>query len=157
MIKAKPVVKDKFWILQHGERKVGEVNVITGDKDVGYSLMVGEHEIDVKDFSHMRDKFNIEVDETIDPTVHTEEPNDVHGFPAKGKIYEPMWDVQNQIPLYSQKEGSKSLYAAGWYKVYIKNKERIEFCPKLIILQRNPHEGPFKEEPTTNKFENFFE
>ena len=40
MIKAKPIVKNKFWILRDGNRKVGEVNAIQG----GFSVTVNNRE-----------------------------------------------------------------------------------------------------------------
>jgi len=153
MIKAKPIVKDQFWILKKGDKKVGEVN----SSELGFRLNVGEHTTHIKTISNLREKFGIEMDLTINPTIQNVTHTDVHGYPAKGEIFNPIWDVQNKIPLYTQKENSKSLFAAGWYRVNIHNKEKIVFSPKLIILQRNPYEGPFKEDPSKNEFTHLFE
>ena len=67
-----------------------------------------------------------------------------------------MWDVQLKLPLYTKKSKSKSFFAAGWYKIKLKNRWKTVYSPKLIILQRNEYQGPFKQDPGQNNFDQLF-
>jgi hypothetical protein len=63
-------------------------------------------------------------------------------------VYNPIWDVQHKLPLYTKNKKSRSWYAAGWYQVKQRRTWTIEQSPKLITLQRYQYQGPFytKEE-----------
>jgi hypothetical protein len=153
VIKAKPIIKDQFWILKRGDRKVGEINL----RNEIFDVKIDNQQTSIHTISNLREKFGIEIDTSVNPEVGEKILNSVHGYPADGEVNEPMWDLQNNLPLYTKQDNSKSLYSAGWYNVNIKGKNKLMFCPKLIILQRNHYDGPFKEKPAPNEFENFFE
>jgi hypothetical protein len=148
MIKAKPIVKNKFWILRDGNRKVGEVNAIQG----GFSVTVNNHEAKFKTLTTLKRRAGIEFDESIKIVTTKKKPVDVHGYPASGTVYNAVWDVQSKLPLYTKKVKSKSFFAAGWYKIKLKNRWKTVFCPKLIILERNEYQGPFNQDPESNTF-----
>ena len=152
MIKAKPIVKNKFWILRDGNHKVGEVNAIQG----GFSVTVNNKEARFKTLTTLKRRAGIEFDDSINIVTAKKKTVDVHGFPAAGHIYNAVWDVQLKLPLYTKKEKSKSMFAAGWYKIKLKNRWKTVFCPKLIILERNQYQGPFNADPDQNNFTQFF-
>ena len=58
------------------------------------------------------------------------------------KPYNTVYNVQSRLPIYTKEPTSKSWYAAGWYEITINNKTTIEFCPKLILLERYFYRGP---------------
>jgi hypothetical protein len=68
----------------------------------------------------------------------------VHGYPAQGPTYNHLLHVKHRAPVYTQEANSKCFYAAGWYAVdYGTNSWHVEFCPKLLVLNRNKkHEQP---------------
>jgi hypothetical protein len=152
MIKAKPVVKNKFWILRDGNRKVGEVNAIQG----GFSVTVDNREARFKTLATLKRRAGIEFDDSINIVTPKKKQIDVHGFPAVGSIHNAVWDMQLKLPLYTKKSKSKSFFAAGWYKIKLKNRWKTVYSPKLIILQRNEYQGPFKQDPNQNNFDQLF-
>jgi hypothetical protein len=152
MIKAKPIVKNKFWILRDGNRKVGEVNAIQG----GFSVTVNNKEVRFKTLTTLKRRAGIEFDDSINIVTTNKKIVDVHGYPAAGSIYNAVWDVQLKLPLYTKKEKSKSMFAAGWYKIKLKKRWKTVFCPKLIILDRNDYQGPFNYNPDHNNFAQHF-
>ena len=70
--------------------------------------------------------------------------HEVHGYPVNQKPYNPVFDVQKQIPIYGKTPKSKSLFGAGYYIIQFPKGWRKAYCPKLITLQRYPYKGPMK-------------
>jgi hypothetical protein len=68
-----------------------------------------------------------------------------------------VWNVQYKLPLYTKTNDSKSWFAAGYYRVSISGTWIVQYCPKLITLQRNKFEGPYNEDPGINQFNEMFE
>jgi len=152
-IRAKSVVKNKFWILKQNDIKVGQVKARTvNDIEVKINGVVAERFTSVR---AMKDSGLFEFTELPKPAATLSE--DVHGFPTEGMAYNAVWNVQYRLPLYSQTEDSKSWFAAGYYKVNIAGTWIVQYCPKLITLQRNTFEGPFKTDPGLNQFNTMFE
>ncbi len=152
MIKAKPIVKNKFWILRDGKQKVGEVNA-TSD---GFHVSTKYGEAKFKTLTTLKRKSGIEFDDSVKLTKKKEKVTSVHGYPASGKIYNAVWDVHNGLPIYTKEDKSKSHFAAGWYQVKLKNKWKTVYCPKIIILERNTWKGPYKTDPDKTTFEAMF-
>ena len=141
-IKAKPITKD-FWILQKDNKKVGQV-VCTPD---GYTVKINGGTVKYNSLSDLKENTNFTFKEIQKPTALA--TTDAHGYPTCGVAYNALWNLRYKLPLYTQKADSRSWFCAGYYIVKIGNKETVEFCPKLITLQRNNYSGPFKEKPQT--------
>ena len=79
----------------------------------------------------------------------------VHGYPAANRVFNPVWDVQKQLPLYTKTKKSKSWFAAGWFIIKRGRKWKIIQDPKLIALERYTYQGPYhtKEQASTNTHE----
>jgi hypothetical protein len=135
---AKPVIDKQFWILKENDRKVGNVEACAG----GFQVRINNQ---VQQFKTMRmaaQRVNIEfepVTKKIKPAVD----NLVHGYPAEGRIYNPIWDVPQKLPLFTKTRKSKSWFAAGWYQVQKGRTWSVVKNPKLILLQRYAYTGPF--------------
>jgi hypothetical protein len=148
MIVAKPVVKDKFWILKQDDAKVG--NIEAGSD--GYTIRLKDTVTRVKNISTIRHDpdFAFEM-----PPVAKKHPemHSVHGYVTGCRFYNGMWDVQKKIPLFTKSRKSKSWYAAGWYVIRQRREWEIVQNPKLITLQRYPYQGPYhtKEEANEHK------
>ena len=94
----------------------------------------------------LKDRFNIKfVDASECDTASTlvygypTNVHDAHDGADDTHVHNPMWDMKQGLPLYTKKSDSQCWYAAGYYNI----DGNIEYCPKLIILQRNDYSGPF--------------
>ena len=151
-IRAKSVVKNKFWILKQNNKKVGQAKQTNDDIVISIHGVVAERFSSVK---AMKESGLFEFTELPKPAATVSE--DVHGFPTEEPAYNAVWNVKYKLPLYSQTADSKSWFAAGYYKVNIAGTWIVQYCPKLITLQRNTYEGPFKTDPGLNQFGSIFE
>jgi len=140
-IKAKPV-SDKFWILRQNDKKIGQV-IHTPQ---GYTVILHGNSLDTyPSFKVLKENTKFEFSEL--PGINTPITDNAHGYPTEDKAYNAIWNLRYKLPLYTKAKSSKSWYCAGYYKVIINKQETIEFCPKLITLQRNRYRGPFKRKP----------
>ena len=139
MLIAKPVIDKQFWILQKDNEKVGNIEACAG----GYQVKINNQVAQFKTIRMVAQRANIE----FEPAVKTAKPkvtvNQVHGYPVSGRVHNPMWDVTQQLPVYTKTAKSKSWFAAGWYNVRKGRHWQTVLAPKLIVLQRYAHAGPF--------------
>ena len=151
-IRAKSVVKNKFWILQQNNKKVGHAKLI--NKDIVIKIH-GNTAGRFQSVTAMKESGLFEFTELPKPAATISE--NVHGFPTTELAYNAVWNVKYKLPLYTQTPDSKSWLAAGYYKIQIGGSWIVQYCPKLIALQRNKHEGPFKTNPGLNQYNGLFE
>ena len=142
---AKPVIDKQFWILQENNVKVGNVEACAG----GYQVKINNQVVaQYKSIKLVERNINV----TFEPAIKVEKKkpveNTVHGYTVAGRIYNPMWDVPQKLPVFTKTKKSRSWYAAGWYTVRKGRHWAAMLNPKLIVLQRYPYKGPFhnKEE-----------
>ena len=135
--KAKPI-SNSFWIIQNENKKVGQLT----HNNNGYSININGY---TGEFKHKSDLDMIEFVDVIKPNVI--ESKIVHGYPTDCNAYNALWNLKYKLPLFTTTEKSKSWHAAGYYIININNTDQIQFCPKLITLQRNHYSGPFNEKP----------
>ena len=144
---AKPVIDKQFWILQDGNEKVGNVEACAG----GYQVKINNQVVQFKTIKMAAQRVNIQFESSVKSKKINKSPvNLVHGFPAVGRIYNPMWDVKMKVPVYTKNNKSKSWFAAGWYQVKKGRHWTVVQDPKLLLLQRYPYAGPFQDETAAN-------
>ena len=146
-INAKILVKDKFWILEENGQKLGTLQKKEGNGWIFLS------KADSREVFHtpesLRERFGVDV-LTTEPEVELKVEEtitgefEVHGYPVSQQPYNPMFDVQKQLPIYSKTPKSKSLFCAGYYIICFEKGWRKAYCPKLITLQRYPYRGPIR-------------
>jgi hypothetical protein len=142
-LRAKPVLKDKFWIVEHNGEKVGTMS--WNDDRYMFSSSVETCFFDNK--RQMKRKFGIDIEWGEATTnIETAGDNEVHGFATSVTPYNSMYDVKRKLPLFTKSEKSKSLYCAGYYIIRFDKGWVKSFCPKLITIERYVHKGPFKTE-----------
>jgi hypothetical protein len=141
MIKAKPVLEDKFWIMEKDGVRVGTLTV-NEDKYM-FSGSDGVRFFDNK--RQLERKLGKTVFEIKEHFTSNIEKN-VHGYPTSCEPYNPMYDVKRKLPLFTKSEKSKSLYCAGYYIIHFDKGWVKSFCPKLITVERYETKGPFKTE-----------
>ena len=144
-INAKTLIKDRFWIIKENGEKIGTLQ--KQDHNGWIFLGKKENREEFKTEQNLFERFgfglfNTEQETIIDNLKNVE--HDVHGYPVNQKPYNPMFDVQKQLPMYTKTPKSKSLFCAGYYIICFEKGWRKAYCPKVITLQRYPFKGPYK-------------
>lgn len=140
MLKATPIVKNKFWLVTDGDVKVGSVK----SSDKGLTYMHNNEEEKFPSVKLLKDKYDISF-ETYNSPKEQEQQHEVYGYPTgKHFPHNPLWHVQLGVPVFTKEEKSRSFYCAGYYLVKERKKTKLHFCPKIILLERNEFEGPLK-------------
>lgn len=144
-IKAKPIVDGKFWIVEEDGARVGTLHKKENNKFV-LSSNDGNTHFSKKD--ELIKAFGTDFFETkIKTTISTQpEIRDVYDYPTSCHPYNPMFNVQKKLPLFTKSAASKSLYCAGYYIIRFDKGWVRSFCPKLITIERYENHGPFKTE-----------
>lgn len=140
-IKAKTILKDKFWIMEDEGVRIGTMS-ISEDKFMFSSAEGIKFFDNKKQLERKLGKTIFEQQETIENLVDKE----VHGFPTSCAPYNSMYDVKRKLPLFTKSGKSKSLYCAGYYIIRFDKGWVKSFCPKLITVERYETSGPFKTE-----------
>jgi len=133
---AKPIVQDKFWIVEKNGEKVGTLRF-----DDEYILTVNSKDVRVKSKDELK---NISFADTQVIVSQKKKEYEVHGFPCKNEPYNGIYDLKRKLPIYTKQEKSTSFFCAGYYIINFELGWRPAYCPKLITLTRNEYKGPFK-------------
>ena len=144
-LKAKPVLKDKFWIIENDEERIGTMS--WNDDRYMFSNSNGTCFFDNK--RQMKKQFGTDIvwnDITPTDTTVSKEKYIVHGFPTSVSPFNTMFDVKRKLPLFTKSDKSKSAYCAGYYIIRFDKGWVKSFCPKLITVERYEYKGPFKSE-----------
>lgn len=148
---AKPVVENEYWIVTQGNIKVGQIKALNNNIEIH----VNGH---VTSATTMEEVIDMGIFEFVEMPAPDKTPSDsVHEYPTDCIAFNGVWNVKDNLPLYTQSPESKSWFAAGYYKLNINGTWVVQFCPKLIALQRNEYRGPFKTDPGLNTFSELFE
>jgi hypothetical protein len=143
-IHAKPIIDDKFWIVEENGEKIAtlrknEDNRFVMSNETGVKIYQTKVDL-TKEFG--KNFFTVKILKESNNAL----PNEVHGYPTSTSPHNPLYDVKRKLPLFTKSEDSKSLYCAGYYTIKFEKGWVKSFCPKLITLQRYPYNGPFKTE-----------
>jgi hypothetical protein len=141
--KAKPIIKDKFWIVERDGNNIGTIRV--DDDRFMFSDKNGVKYFDNK--KQLERKLGKTVFErNEDAGIEVEKI--VHGYPVSTTPYNAMLNVKQGLPLFTKSVKSSSLYCAGYYIIRFDKGWVKSFCPKLITLERYNFKGPFKDAVT---------
>ena len=141
-IKAKPIIEEKFWIVEDEGVRVGtlrknEMSQFIFSNEQGIKVYHNKKSI-TKDFGE--NFFIAKIIKEADDS----NPKEVHGYSTSTNPHNAMYDIQKKLPLFTKSKDSKSLYCAGYYTIKFEKGWVKSFCPKLITLQRYEYQGPFK-------------
>lgn len=141
-IKAKPVLDNKFWIVEDKGVRIGTLS----KEDDGFVVSSKGSITFYSDEKHLKnelgkDLFVGKIKKTFDRTSW-----DVYGYPTRSIPYNSMYDIKRKLPLFTKSEKSKSVYCAGYYLIKFNVNWLKSFCPKMITVERNEYIGPFKNE-----------
>ena len=143
-LKAKSVLKDKFWIVEEDDQRVGTLS--WNDDRYMFSSLAETCFFD--NTRQMKKKFGTEMIFVTNETNTTTVDKDkiVHGYPTSVTPFNSMYDVKRKLPLFTKSDKSKSMYCAGYYVICFEKGWVKSFCPKLITVERYDFKGPFKTE-----------
>tara|TARA_B110000444_G_scaffold162260_1_gene151586 strand:+ start:1784 stop:2257 length:474 start_codon:yes stop_codon:yes gene_type:complete len=143
-IKAKEVLKNKFWLVENDGEKIGTLSY---DND---KYMLNDSTGHCHYFNSQTafaKKFNTKINWTKLDIVETAPVEKiVHGMPTSCLPHNPIYDVKRRLPMFSKSGKSKSLYCAGYFIIKFDKGWVKSFCPKLITIERYESKGPFKTE-----------
>ena len=144
MIKAKPVLKDRFWIVEQDDQRIGTLSW----NDDRYIFSSKQETCFFDNKRQIKKKFGADVvwsDQEI-KTDNNDKTFSVHGYPTSVSPFNTMYDVKRKLPLFTKSDKSKSAYCAGYYIIHFDKGWVKSFCPKLITVERYNYKGPFKTE-----------
>ena len=141
-VKAKEILKNKFWIVEDSGNKIG---TITYDEDK-YILSDGATSTFLKNEKAIAKKLGAKIDWQALEIKEITPAKEIHGFNTSCTPFNTIFDVKRKLPLFTKSAKSKSLYCAGYYIIRFDKGWVKSFCPKLITLERYAYKGPFKTE-----------
>ena len=145
-VRAKTLVKNKFWIVEQNGENLG---TLQKKEDNGWIFLSKKDSRQVFHTSEsLFTRFGVDIfEQSNTPKIEDEIQNDnfeVHNFPCSQHPYNPMFDVQKQLPVYTKTPKSKSQFCAGYYIICFEKGWRKAYCPKMITLSRYEYKGPMK-------------
>lgn len=142
-VKAKPVLKDKFWIVERDDQKIGTMSW----NDDRYMFSGQNETCFFENKNQIKKKFGVIIwGGDVSIKDHTTVDHSVNGFPTSVHPYNMLYDVKRKLPLFTKSNKSKSTYCAGYYIIKFDKGWVKSFCPKLITVERYEFRGPFKTE-----------
>lgn len=137
---AKPIIKDQYWVVTDGEKKVGNVQA----NSIGYEVMLNGNTLQFNNTKDIQKKTSITFQPIKSNKTRAEIP--YPEYPTTSKIYNSLFDIKRKLHLFTKSPKSKCFHAAGWFVIDQNNEKQVIFCPKYIFIQRYEYQGPFKTE-----------
>lgn len=137
---AKPIVKNKFWIVEQDGEKVATIQRNTQG-------VVYVHNNERKLFDNIKNlekTYNISFDTKVLAKPKTVVTEEISGYPTAHRPHNILKDIKHKAFIYTKSAKSKSYFCAGYYIIEFSNNWMPSFCPKLITLQRYKFQGPVK-------------
>jgi hypothetical protein len=137
---AKPIIKDQYWVVTDGDRKVGNVTA----NNTGYELKLHDSFLQFNNTEELKEKTKIRFEPIKTNLSKVEMP--YPEYPTPKEIYNSVFDIKRKLHLFTSEPKSKCQLAAGYFVVDQNGVKEVQFCPKYIFIQRYPYKGPFKTE-----------
>jgi hypothetical protein len=137
---AKPIIKDQYWVVTDGEKKVGNVQA----NSVGYEVILNGSTLQFNNTKDIIKKTNITFQPVKSNKTKVEMP--YPEYPTTARTYNNMFDVRRKLHIFTKTKKSKCYHAAGYFVINQNEKKQVFFCPKYIFIQRYDYVGPFKTE-----------
>ena len=137
---AKPIVKNQFWIVTDGNKKVGNIEA----NNAGYGVQINGTFLQFNNAEELKKQTHIKFENLKQEKSKVTIP--YPEYPTTSRVYNSICDVTRGLHLYTKTRKSKCLHAAGWFVLNQTGTETVVFCPKYIFIQRYPYKGPYKTE-----------
>jgi len=140
---AKPLIKDRFWILSKEGKSIGMLNKL------GEMFVVTEngHKSAFENKKNLLKKYPLRfIKFGKEDTRDTKVEGDVYNYPINTKSgYNTIFDLARKLPMFTKRNDSKCWFCAGHYIInFNKIGWTTAYCPKLITLDRYGYKGPYK-------------
>lgn len=144
---AKPVVKNKFWIVEKNGNKYATIQSVPD----GVVFVQDQLREKFPSIKVLKSKYNILFDRAqANKEKSRNNLSHAYDFPVTGRAYNIVYDVVRRIPIFTKTPKSKSYYCAGYYLVKVHGEWQEVFCPKLLVLNRHEFVGPYRESQVGN-------
>lgn len=145
---AKPIIKDQYWVVTDGTRKVGNVQA----NSAGYEVILNGSTLQFNNTTDIKKKTKITFQPVKSNKTRIEMP--YPEYPTTDKTYNNIFDVKRKLHVFTKSKKSKCYHVAGWFTINQNNQNQVIFCPKYIFVQRYPYNGPFKTQDEANAYIN---
>jgi len=145
---AKPIIKDQYWVVTDGERKVGNVQA----NNAGYEVILNGSTLQFNNTKDIQKKTKISFQPMKSNKTKVEMP--YPDYPTTSKTYNNIFDVKRKLHIFTKTKKSKCYHVAGWFVINQNGQNQAIFCPKYIFIQRYEYVGPFKSETEANNYIN---
>ena len=139
-LKAKPIIKNQYWVVTDGDKKVGNV-VAEGS---GFDVKIGNSIQHFDTTKAIEKTANIQFEKLTSKQV-SDLPFAV--YPTEtNRVYNSVLDIKRKLHLFTKTPKSKCYHVAGWFVMKQGSEYSTILCPKYIFVQRYEYHGPFKTE-----------
>ena len=145
---AKPIIKDQYWVVTDGEKKVGNVQA----NSAGYEVILNGSTLQFNNTKDIQKKTRISFQPMKSNKTKVEMP--YPEYPTPNRTYNHYFDVKRKLHIFTKSEKSKCYHVAGWFSINQNGHFQTVFCPKYIFIQRYPYHGPFRSEDAANNYIN---
>jgi hypothetical protein len=142
---AKPIVKNQFWIVTDGEKKVGNIEA----NNAGYGVRLNGTFLQFNNAEDLKKQTQIKFANLKQSSNKVQVP--YPEYPTTARVYNSVCDVTRGLHLFTKTKKSKCLHAAGYFVVDQNGVKSVQFCPKYIFIQRYPYQGPYKTSDEANR------
>lgn len=139
MLTAIPIIKGKYWVVKQGNDQVATIQT----SPTGVTYVFNEKREQFVSINLLKAKHNISFTKAKTNKKEGLKINEVNSYPCDHKPFNSLFNVSMKLPVYTKSGKSKSFYCAGYYLVKYNTSFMLEFCPKLITLNRYEYLGPF--------------
>ena len=141
---AKPIVKDQYWVVTDGEKKVGNVQA----NGSGFTLQLNGKDTIYKNTDDIKKTAKIRFEPLKSNKIKANMP--YPEYPTTQRIYNSIFDIRKKLHLFTKSKNSKCYHVAGWFILEQNGQKQVSFCPKYIFIQRYTYDGPYKSEDEAN-------
>ena len=103
-VEAKEILKDKFWIVESNGERFGTLSV---NEEKQYMLTNDEGTRFFPSVKKLKQTLNTEISFTTASEVEEVSDKIVHGYATSCTPYNPMYDVQKKLPLFTKVKNQK--------------------------------------------------
>lgn len=141
---AKPIIKDQYWVVTDGEKKVGNVQA----NSAGYEVILNGAVLQFDNTTDIKKKTKIMFQPMKSNKTKAEMP--YPEYPTSERTYNNYFDLKRKLHIFTKTSKSKCYHVAGWFNIDQNGVKETIFCPKYIFIQRYPYDGPYKTEAEAN-------
>ena len=135
---AKPIIKDQYWVVTDGDKKVGNVQA----NSAGYEVILNGSTLQFNNTTDIKKNTQISFQPMKSNKTKIEMP--YPEYPTTSKTYNNIFDVKRKLHVFTKSLKSKCYHVAGWFTVNQNGTNQIIFCTKYIYIQRYTYNGTFK-------------